>query len=219
MSALSRRLVRQMEGRIEIENASRVWRECARPAGHEDSSAAWPARMQSSSQAGSHHRTQPQMQDSGTPERRGDGTAGGCEIRGNPEIHRRRRRREDSGKPGDSPLAQPEDARFGATRSSIAGIAGRCEIRGNSKIHQPAPKERGFGATRRLTVGTAGRCRNRGRPEDSSPGGTGGAKIRGNPEIHRQSRRRMRDSRKLEDPSPAQPEDAGSEETRSRAAG
>jgi hypothetical protein len=107
------------------------------------------------------------------------------------------------------------DAGFGATRRRRSGTAGGCEIRGNSEIHPSAPpKERGFGATRKLTVGTAGRCRIRGDPERRIRGVAGGAKIRGNPEFHRRYRRRARESRKLEDPPPARPEDAGFGATR-----
>jgi len=77
---------------------------------------------------------------------------GGCEIRGNLEIHKPTRRgSEDSGKPGNSPSAKPEDVGLGETRSLIDrrnwkseepgkpgdlpdGTAEGYETRGNSKI-------------------------------------------------------------------------------------
>jgi hypothetical protein len=71
-------------------------------------------------------------------------------------------------------------------------------IRGNSKIRSSEqPEDAGFGATRSLIERRYWRVR-----------------IRGNPEIHHRDRRRMRDSRKLGDPSPAQLEDARTGATR-----
>ncbi len=67
------------------------------------------------------------------------------------------------------------------------------EIRGNPKIHRRQGRK----------------MRKPGQPGDSSRGATGGPKPRGNLELRRWKRRRMRDSRQLEDPSPAEPEDAG----------
>jgi hypothetical protein len=73
--------------------------------------------------------------------------AGGCKSRGNPELHRRDRRKvqdsrkledspagaaegEDAGKPGASPEAQPEDAGFGETRNLIRRRCWRSEDSG-----------------------------------------------------------------------------------------
>jgi len=115
----------------------------------------------------------------------------GNEIRGNPEIDQSAtatdprfratwklvestsRRREDSGRPGDSPLAKPEGARSEATRKAIRRSR---RIRGSGQ-----PGKRIVGDTERQRFGATRIAASR-------------------------HRRRMRLSRRLEDPSPAKPE-------------
>jgi hypothetical protein len=109
---------------------------------------------------------------------------------------------------------------IGDTRKLTVGAAGRCRIRGDPETHQQAMlEERGLGGTRSFTppgplkdagleetrrtiAGTAGRSRNRG-----DPGNHREAKLEaeswGNLELRRRQSRRMRDSRKLDEPSPA----------------
>jgi hypothetical protein len=109
---------------------------------------------------------------------------------------------------------------IGDTRKLTVGAAGRCSSRGDSETHRQAMlEERGLGETRSFTppvplkdagleetrgtiAGAAGRSRNRG-----DPGNHREAMLeeerRGNPEIRRRQSRRMRDLRKLEEPSPA----------------
>jgi hypothetical protein len=159
-------------GRNEIEDASRVWWECARPD--------WTRRfIRGLAEDAKFELSRGVIIDPavkagfGETRRRGYGATGGCENRGNLGIHRQRCRR--SGESG-----QPEDQQQAALEE--------VKIRGNPKIQrreswkvrepgQPGDpptgtlRERGFGATRRLTVGTAGRCR-----------------IRGNPKTHREAR-------------------------------
>jgi len=65
-------------------------------------------------------------------------------------------------------------------------------IRGDSEIHQPGPEDEGFGATRILIIGD-----------------TEGLKSRATLRSVNRHRRRMRDSRRLGDPSPAKPEVQG----------
>jgi len=186
-----------VEGRFKSENASRARWECA--------GLGWARRFirrlglgggcKVRVKSGSHHR--PAVNAGfGDARRRRCGSAEGCGIRGNPEIHRwhsrkmrirgnprthRRRswRSGDSGQPGDSPKAQPKG----------------CEIRGDSKIHrrcsrkmqepgkpgassQAKLEERGCGETRRL--GQRGRRK--------------GCEIRGNSKIHRRHSLKMQDA-------------------------
>ena len=83
----------------------------------------------------------------GATRRRKGGKAGGCEIRGNPEIH--------------SPA--PKERSFGATRRFTIGRAGRCRVRGNPEPHQKAAlEERGSGATRISAADAAEGCESRG---------------------------------------------------------
>jgi len=74
-----------------------------------------------------------------------------------------------------------------------------CEVRGDSKLYRRRSRE----------------MQEPGRPGNSSTGATGGVKIRGDPGIYVQKRWRMRNSRRLEDPSPAESEDAARGATRS----
>jgi len=103
----------------------------------------------------------------GATRRRRSGTAGGCEIRGDSEIHQ---------------SAPPKERGFGATRKLTVGKAGRCRIRGNPETHQRrcwrsedsgqpgdsltvSPKGARIEETRRSAADSAGRCRIRGNPE------------------------------------------------------
>jgi len=150
----------------------------------------------------------------GDARRRRSGTTGRCEIRGNPEIHRRHGWRRA----------------FGVTWRFDSGDAGGCKSRGNPELHRrDRRKVRG---SRRLGTPSVGADRRRFRATwRFTVGIAGGCRIRGNPETHRKAtleerrfgetwrftsryRRRVQDSRKLENPSPAQPEDAGAEGTR-----
>jgi hypothetical protein len=105
---------------------------------------------------------------------------------------------QDSGQPEDAGTAKPEGARFRVTWM----------------LHQPAPREREFGETRKLKL--------KAKPEGAARGATRShtgrrcwrAKLRGNPRLKRRKRRRTRNSRQLEDPSPAKPEDAVAGATR-----
>jgi hypothetical protein len=70
------------------------------------------------------------------------GSAGGCEIRGNPKIHRRHSQwTEDSGRPEDSSPVRQMGAEYGATRKRRPGQAGRCRMRGDSQPHQKAERD------------------------------------------------------------------------------
>jgi hypothetical protein len=51
-------------------------------------------------------------------------------------VARRHWRREDSGRPEDSPSGSLKDAKFEETRSSIAGQVGRCRMQGNLFPHR-----------------------------------------------------------------------------------
>jgi hypothetical protein len=70
-----------------------------------------------------------------------------------------------------------------------------------------SPRSENSGRPGDSPIGTAGRCSIRGDPEAHRQA-TPKVKIRGNPENYRRFRRRMRESRKLDHPSPAQPEGA-----------
>src|SRR5208282_6824692 len=117
--------------------------------------------MRGDSQGGS--KAIPRDRSSGRPGERSIGTAEGCEVRGDSELHRRQSRRcrtkgnrkpvsnalqgevRKTGRPGESrkPAAR-NDAKFGATRKSIAGTAKGLRKRGNSRNRSPgAAKERG----------------------------------------------------------------------------
>jgi hypothetical protein len=117
--------------------------------------------------------------------------AGGCKSRGNPELHRRDRRKvqdsrkledspagaaegEDAGKPGASPEAQPEDAGFGETRNLIRRRCWKSEELGETRrfTWTAPPKDARFEETRRSIAGTARRCRKRGnlRPHRKADG-------------------------------------------------
>jgi hypothetical protein len=109
---------------------------------------------------------------------------------------------------------------IGDTRKLTVGAAGRCRIRGDPEAHRQAMlEERGLVATRSFTppgplkdagleetrgtiAGKAGRFRNRGDPGNDREAMLE-AESQGNLEIRRRQSRRMRDSRKLEEPSPA----------------
>jgi hypothetical protein len=98
--------------------------------------------------------------------------ARGAKIRGDLEIHRWHRRKvREAGKPEQPPASEPR----------------KTKLRGNPGIQpRQEPEDRESGAIRRLIERRHWR-----------------AKIRGNPEIRRQGRRRMRDSVATGDPSPA----------------
>jgi len=171
-------------------------------------------------QAGIHHRSSRRC---GIGATRGsiDGLAERLGIRGNPETQTSAplkdqrfgatwrfdqlagQRSEDSGQPGDSPLAQPEGAKSGVTRVNTSRCR-RCRKRGNSRPHQRryrrsertgqpgisplgAPKDARFGVTRRSIAGKAGRCRLRGNPETHRRRYRR-AKNRGNPGFHQRYR-------------------------------
>jgi hypothetical protein len=105
---------------------------------------------------------------------------------------------QDSGKPGDSSGGAAGGVKIrGNPEIHLDGTAEGCEIRGNSKIHRRR--------SRKMQAS--------GKPEDSSEALLEEWRFGATRRFISQHRRRMRDSRKLEDPSPAQPGDAGSEET------
>jgi len=127
-------------------------------------------------------------------------SAEGREIRGDSNIRRRHSRKmQKPGRPGDSSAGATRRASHGATRGLRDGCAEGCEIRGNSKIHRRQGRK----------------MQKPGKLGDSSRGTTGNAEPRGDPKLERRTCRRMRNSRRLEDPSPAKPEDAGCGATRS----
>jgi hypothetical protein len=129
------------------------------------------------------------------------GSTEGREIRGDSKIRRRQSRKMQS---------------LGKPRGHIRRRNWNSEDAGQPGDLMPvALKDARFEATRRSIAGKAGRCGSRGNPGDVSRGATGGPKPRGNLELHRWERQRMRNSRQLEDPSPAEPEDAGCGATRS----
>jgi hypothetical protein len=167
--------------------------------------------------AGSHHR----------PSRR-------CRIRGNPKTQKRHNRKmRDSGQPEDPLTARPKERRCGATHRFATGGAERLRAWGNPRLQRRERwRVRDPGQPGEPSASGAEGYEDSGQPGDSSVGRAGRSRIRGNPKTHREARleerrfgatrrfthrdrRRMRDSRQLEAPSPAQQEDAGDEETRS----
>jgi hypothetical protein len=107
------------------------------------------------------------------------------------------------------------DAGFGETRGRRDGRAGGCGNRGNSENRQPEPRERGFGATRDPNPRQSRKVRNAGQPADHTGRRCWKSQAAGETRSSSASkRRRTRDSGQLEDPLPAQPEDAGTGETR-----
>jgi hypothetical protein len=136
-------------------------------------------RMQSSRTDGDSSSTRPSMRDSGQPEDWKDGNAGG---------------QEDSGRPGDSPLAQPVDARPGETQGTPRRRSRRSGDSGRPGDSPPAPlKDARREETQISITGTAE-----------------GRTLRGNPGIRRRSSRTMqtrgnpgmrsRNKRKIEEP-------------------
>ena len=135
-------------------------------------------------------------------------TAEGQRCRGDPEIESigNVERTRDLGQPGKWSIdgargaksrGNPEIHRWRCQRKEVretrrlaAGTTGWCEIQGNLGDHQPEPDDPKCGATRR-----ADRRRYRGTGDSGQPG-----------ESVNRHRRRMRDSRRLGDPSPAKPE-------------
>lgn len=104
---------------------------------------------------------------------------------------------QDSGQPEDAGTAKPEGAGTEATRGTISRRRGTREFGATRKL-QPKAKpegERG-GATRNHTERRSWRAMPRGNPKHQHRGAEG------------------RDSGQLEEPSPAQPEDAGTGATR-----
>jgi hypothetical protein len=180
------------------------------PIGDEDSSAAQP-RMQSSVPAG----------ESSRPSRR-------CRSRGNPETQIRQTGVRDSGQPEDPSPARSRDRGFGATRRFTLGDAGRCRSRGNPELVSPGRRRvRDAGKPVDPPDGAAEGAKSRGNPGIHRRNSRR-MRGRGNPETHREalqeergtgatwgftegSADRVRDSRQLEDPSPAsgQMQDAG----------
>jgi hypothetical protein len=155
-------------------------------------------------------------------------------VRGSPQLHREAKLEEsrcgatrsftpqgnaegrDTRELARTSPAKPEDAGTGVTRGIIGRRNWKSEESGQpGDLYPEALKDGRFEATRRSIAGKAGRCGSRGNPGNASRGATGGAKPRGNLELHRWERRRMRNSRQLEDPSPAEPEGAGCGATRS----
>jgi len=138
--------------------------------------------MRGNSQGGS--KAIPRDRSSGRPGDRSIGTAEGCEIRGDSELHRRQSRRcrtKGNRKPVSKAL-QGGSEENGATRPiTETGSAERCEIRGNSKIHcrhsqrtedagQPADSVTRRGQRTRGT-GQPGNAR-LAKPEDAGAGAT-----------------------------------------------
>ena len=170
--------------------------------------------MQSSEPVGESSSTQPWRQDSGTLED-AEAAEPGCEIRGDPELHRRRSQRERIRGNLEIPLETPDrleapgrlgaklperrrvrdPGQLGGASDDAAEGAG---IRGNLETH--LRQSRKIGIWGNLETDREARL------EEQRFGAT-------RRRAHR-DRRRMRDSRKLEAPSPAQLEDAGSGETR-----
>jgi hypothetical protein len=117
------------------------------------------------------------------------GSAEGREIRGDSKIRRRQSRKMQS---------------LGKLSGHIGRRNWNSEDSGQPGDLMPeALKDARFEATRRSIAGKAGRCGSRGNPGDALRGATSGPKPRGDLELHRWRRRRMRNSGQLEDPSPA----------------
>jgi len=155
-----------------------------------------------------HRRHQPEDPGLGDARELIEGETGGAEFRGHPRFRSRTRRRmRDARKLEDALPAQPEDAGTGDARGLIIGAPGGARIRGHPEIHhQIRRKDARLEETRRSIAGTAGKMQDSGTPGDSSsaqleehePGQPGAAAPKA---------LRMRDSRKLDDPSPARPKD------------
>ena len=152
-----------MEGRVEIEIASRVRQGCASP-DQARRFISWLARgCKVRVRPGSHDRPSRRCRIRGNPGP-SHGEAGGAKFRGNPEFHRwRRRRMQASRELGDAETATPEGAKFEDARRSI----GRCRQRtedsgqpGNSPEAQPG--DAGFGATPKTHRRRNWRARNSG---------------------------------------------------------
>jgi hypothetical protein len=156
------------------------------------------------------------MQDSGKPEDAGTAKPEGAGTEATRETISRRRGSEETGRPGDlNPRQSRKVWERGATRNHTERRNWKCGAEGQPKAPAPeTPKDARREATRESVAGKAGRCRKRGNPRNASAGATGNARPRGYPKLTRQMRRRMRDSRRLEDPSPARPEDAEAGATR-----
>jgi len=105
---------------------------------------------------------------------------------------------QDSGKPEDAGTAKPEGAEAEETRQP----------------HHPEPREREFGETRKSHLRQSRKVRRAGKPAHPPGGAVGRAEQRRNPKLWPRKRRRMRDARQLEAPSPAKPEDDRTGETR-----
>jgi len=154
----------------------------------------------------------------GATRRRGSGTAGGGEIRGNLEI---------------ASVGAKRERMRGNPQTRSGGKAGRCGCGATRRPHREARRaESSCGATRWFTPpGSAKGCRVEA-TRSSIAGTAGRCGNRGNPEPHREtaseervcgvtrgyaprSRRRMREPGQLGTPSPARSEDAGSGSARS----
>lgn len=101
----------------------------------------------------------------GALRRRRSGTAGGCEIRGNPEIHLKAPPRDKApGKPGGSSRGRPEGAGIGATRSLSPRLAGRSKFGETRRPAVGKPEDAGVGATRSLIERRNWRSKETGQP-------------------------------------------------------
>jgi len=104
----------------------------------------------------------------------------------------------DSGRPEDAGTAKPEDAGTEATRETISRRQGKKDSGQPESLNPRQSRKVQYAGQLAIALG----------------GATGSAVLRGNPKRQHQRRRRTRDSGQLEDPSPAQPEDAGTGVTR-----
>ena len=141
----------------------------------------------------------------------------GCKVREDLGSHHRPSRScRNRGNPGTQVRYNRKDARFGETRRSVAGVARGAGIRGNLETHpgrrrkmkQPGqPGDSSPGRQRMQNSGQPGGASlatlegaKFGATRRSTGWRAKGAKLRGDPEIHRRQCRRVRDSRKLEKP-------------------
>jgi hypothetical protein len=165
---------------MRIENASRVWQECARPGRRRRFIRSLGLRMQSSTPAGESSSTQPQTQDSGTLE---DAQAAQPEDAGFGETWRSiaggaggEYFRETWRLAADEAGGQIEP---GKPRARVAGSAGRCESRGNSEIgRRCSRRSRDWGfkeawkreelESRNLSLRHSRKTPDAGRPEEAS---------------------------------------------------
>jgi hypothetical protein len=146
----------------------------------------------------------------GATRRRRDGRAGGCGNRGNSGNHQPAPRERGFGETWKlKPAAKPEGAGGEETRSHTGRRSWTSDADGQPEASAPAaPKDVKFEVTRGSVAGKAGRCRNRGNSGTHRQAQSEERSFGGNSRFQRRVCRRMRDSRRLDDPSPARPEDA-----------